>query len=118
MVVLGSPGAIHDLLEKRASNTADRVETPLISLCVYHLCTRSPAPDSYSYLSAVSNSAGHDFNFAVMQYGPRWRRHRRMLWQQFHPGKVDSYKPVQRDFTRKLLVGLLKRPSKVKELLQ
>ncbi|EIW59364.1 cytochrome P450 [Trametes versicolor FP-101664 SS1] len=94
MVILGSPGAIHDLLDKRASNTADRVETPLIPL------------------------AGHDFNLAVMQYGPRWRRHRRMLWQQFHPGKVDSYKPVQRDFTRKLLAGLLERPSKVKELLQ
>ncbi|OJT09429.1 hypothetical protein TRAPUB_14092 [Trametes pubescens] len=53
-----------------------------------------------------------------MQYGARWRRHRRMLWQQFHPGKVDNYKPVQRDFTRKLLAGLLERPEKVKQLLQ
>lgn len=35
MVILGSPGAIHDLLDKRASNTSNRIETPLISLCVY-----------------------------------------------------------------------------------
>lgn len=41
-----------------------------------------------------------------------------MLWQQFHPGKVDKYKPIQRDFTWKLLAGLLENPGKIKQLLQ
>ncbi|KAI0629728.1 cytochrome P450 [Trametes polyzona] len=87
MVVLSSPATIHDLLVKRAANTADRVKTPLIAL------------------------VGHDFNLAVMPYSLRWRRHRRMMWQHFHPGQLDKYQPVQRVVTNKFLAMLLARPT-------
>lgn len=47
MVVLGSPEAMFDLLEKRSANTSDRQRVPLIELSVLH------APfNSHQYLLA------------------------------------------------------------------
>ncbi|KAI0373666.1 cytochrome P450 [Pilatotrama ljubarskyi] len=94
MVVLGSPATIFEFLEKHSANTADRATTPLVPL------------------------TGHSFNFAFMPYGLAWRRHRRMLWQHFHPGRVPSYRPVQRALVHEFLVKLLEKPHKLQQLLR
>ncbi|KAJ8468879.1 hypothetical protein ONZ51_g9348 [Trametes cubensis] len=94
MLVLSSPDVATELLEKRSAKTSSRAQTPLIAL------------------------AGQAFNFAFLPYGPWWRTHRRMFWQHFHPGKMTSYWPVQREVTRKFLVRLLDKSVDLQKAIQ
>ena len=56
-----------------------------------------------------------DFNLSGMPYGPRWRRHRRAFWQEFHAGAVTAYLPAQRNGAHRFLNKLLMTPSKLRE---
>ncbi|KAI8994213.1 cytochrome P450 [Trametes punicea] len=94
MLILGSPAVMFDLLDKHSSITSDRAFSPLISL------------------------AGHDFNLGFMPYGQWWRRHRRSFWQQFHPGVVSRYRPLQQAAVNKFLVKLLDKPKSCQELIR
>ncbi|KAI0330485.1 cytochrome P450 [Cubamyces sp. BRFM 1775] len=94
MLVLSSPDVMNELLEKRSAKTSSRTQTPLISL------------------------AGQAFNFAFLPYGQWWRTHRRMFWQHFHPGKMTSYWPVQREVTRKFLAKLLDKSADLQKAIQ
>nr|VWO95057.1 N/A [Ganoderma boninense] len=91
MVVLGSPTAMFDLLEKRSANTSDRQQVPLMNLTEMTV------------------------NLSVMPYGQWWRRHKRVFWQHFHPGAIASYQPIQRGAAHRFLKKLLKTPSKLRE---
>ncbi|KAI0667745.1 cytochrome P450 [Trametes maxima] len=53
-----------------------------------------------------------------MPYDRRWRQHRREFWQQFRPGAIHDYQPVQLAVTRKFLGMLLDRPNKYRELVR
>ena len=46
-----------------------------------------------------------------MRYGNWWRRHRKMFHQQFHPGAVRAFFPIQTVQTRAFLGRLLANPD-------
>ncbi|KAJ3008327.1 hypothetical protein NUW54_g3194 [Trametes sanguinea] len=94
MLLLGNPSDILEFLDKRSSITSDRAYSPLISL------------------------AGQAYNFGFMPYGQWWRRHRRMFWQQFHPGVVSRYWPIQKSRTHDFLVKLLEQPTSCQKLIR
>ncbi|TFK90538.1 O-methylsterigmatocystin oxidoreductase [Polyporus arcularius HHB13444] len=87
VMVLGSPTSISEFLEKRTSNTSDRLVTPLIRL------------------------TGLDWILGLVPYGPLWRAYRRALWQHFHPGVLPRYQTVQNAITRKFLLKLMHKPE-------
>ncbi|KAI0715646.1 O-methylsterigmatocystin oxidoreductase [Cerioporus squamosus] len=91
VIVLGSLTSISEFLEKRTSNTSDRLVTPLIRL------TRI------------------DWILGLIPYGPVWRAYRRALWQHFHPGVLPKYQPIQHAVTRKFLLKLLQKPGDFKQ---
>ena len=96
----------------RSAKTSNRAQTPLITLyvCVF-LGTSDPA-------DVKRRRAGQAFNFAFWPYGQSWRTHRRMFWQHFHPGRMTSYWPVQREVTRKFLVKLLDKSVDLHKAIQ
>ena len=112
MLVLSSPDVMNELLEKRSAKTSSRTQTPLISLYVYILLASSGQTD------VKRRRAGQAFNFAFLPYGQWWRTHRRMFWQHFHPGKMTSYWPVQREITRKFLAKLLDKSANLQKAIQ
>ncbi|CDO71675.1 hypothetical protein BN946_scf184915.g19 [Trametes cinnabarina] len=83
VLILGSPHAVEEVLEKRSSNTSDRPYSPLIPL------------------------TGNDAGLASMPYGQRWRDHRRAFWQAFQPRVVPTYRDVQRTSVRHFLHRVL-----------
>ncbi|TFK81999.1 cytochrome P450 [Polyporus arcularius HHB13444] len=82
VVVLGSPQAIFDLLDRKSAVTSDRQQNPTIPL------------------------SGHDFNVAFMPYGQWWRRHRQVFTRHFLP-ITSEHLAIQRSsgllFLRKML---------------
>ncbi|RPD61680.1 O-methylsterigmatocystin oxidoreductase [Lentinus tigrinus ALCF2SS1-7] len=91
IVVLGSPEVIFEYLDKRSANTSDREHTVMLEL------------------------TGAHWNFSFMYYGPWWRRHRRTMWQYFHPGAVEGCRPVQRAEAHRFLYKLFKDPANFKK---
>ncbi|PIL29136.1 cytochrome P450 [Ganoderma sinense ZZ0214-1] len=87
MIVLGSPEIINEYLEKRASNTSDRPQTPIINLLA------------------------QDTNLGLMPYGQRWRRYRRHFWQHFTSRAVEQYQSVTRSAAHQFLARLIEHPS-------
>ncbi|KAH9903304.1 cytochrome P450 [Cubamyces lactineus] len=94
MVILGSPEAMIELLEKRSAVTSDRPESALMSVF------------------------GQKNNFGFMRYGLLWRRLRRDFWQHFHSGVVPLYHPMQESFTRKALARFLDPSSDTKAVIR
>ncbi|KAI0821983.1 cytochrome P450 [Trametes gibbosa] len=82
IIIIGSAEVADELLNKRSKNSPDRPLNPVIEL------------------------SGQDLNFAVIPYGQWWRRHRRAFWQQFHPGMLNKYLPVQRVWAHKFIASL------------
>ncbi|KAI0769932.1 cytochrome P450 [Fomes fomentarius] len=91
MLVLGSYKVVFELLEKRSVNYSDRPQTPMFNLI------------------------GWEFDFGFMPYGQNWRRHRRLFWQQFHPGVVFKYHAVQEEVSLQFLSKLLINPERFEE---
>ncbi|KAH9889802.1 cytochrome P450 [Cubamyces lactineus] len=87
IIIIGSADVANELLNKRSANTADRPSLAVIEL------------------------SGQDVNFATFPYGQWWRRHRRSFWQQFHPGTLSRYLPIQREGAHNFLATLLESPS-------
>ncbi|PIL29172.1 cytochrome P450 [Ganoderma sinense ZZ0214-1] len=90
-VVLGSPGIIHEYLEKRATNTSDRVQTPVFEML---------------------EQRG---NFGIMPYGPQWRQYRRHFWQHFTSRATEQYQSIQRDAAHQFLARVLERPAQLRD---
>ncbi|KAM5532989.1 hypothetical protein V8D89_013331 [Ganoderma adspersum] len=90
-IILGSPELIRESLEKRAANTSDRPQVPVIELL------------------------GQDANFGFMPYGQKWRRYRRHFWQHFTARAIEQYRPVQRAVAHEFLARLLENPSKIRD---
>ncbi|KAI0643133.1 CyP450 monooxygenase [Trametes meyenii] len=89
LLVVGSAEAAIELLEKRSANTSDRLPSPVFEL------------------------AGHSFNMAFMPYGQRWRNHRRLVWQHFHPAVLSRYYPIQQAKTHIFLLKVLESPARL-----
>ena len=55
---------------------------------------------------------GFDLAMSIMPYGNKWRQHRKWFAAAFLDKKVlESYMPIQRRETNKLLAGLLDSPD-------
>ncbi|KAI1792480.1 O-methylsterigmatocystin oxidoreductase [Ganoderma leucocontextum] len=89
IIVLGSLEIINEYLEKRASNTSDRPQSPIIELL------------------------GQGTNFGLMPYGQQWRRYRRHFWQHFTSRAVEEYQPVTRAAAHRFLARLVERPAQL-----
>jgi len=89
IVFVNSMEVAYDLLEKRSSLYSDRYEFPM-----------------------VNELMGFDqWNWGLMRYGERWRRHRKMFYQKFQPSAVPAYYPIQTKQSRTLLRRLYDSPG-------
>ena len=48
---------------------------------------------------------------AFIRYGDKWRAHRRLFHQHFHPAAVTKYHPTISKETKKLLNRLIDKPD-------
>ncbi|KAI0631985.1 cytochrome P450 [Trametes polyzona] len=83
ILVIASSKLANEFLNTRSANSPDRPTNPVVEL------------------------SGQDINTALIPYGQWWRRHRRLFWQQFHPGTIQRYLPIQRACAHKFLASLL-----------
>ncbi|KAI8994065.1 cytochrome P450 [Trametes punicea] len=84
MVILGTHEAAIELLEKRSSIYSDRNTSTMASLC------------------------GWEWLMTMMNYGTRWRRHRRALHQYFNPNALLPYRAMQELEARRLALRVVK----------
>ncbi|EJF63527.1 cytochrome P450 [Dichomitus squalens LYAD-421 SS1] len=91
MVILGTPRAVFQLLEKRSANYSDRPQSPMFDLI------------------------GWEWDFGFMAYGQTWRKHRRLFWQHFHPGVISKYHGIQVDVSHRFLSKLYTSPERLEE---
>ncbi|KAJ6559130.1 cytochrome P450 [Mycena vulgaris] len=92
LVLVNSRKTAADLFDKRSHIYSDRPVLPIVELL------------------------GWDFNFGFMPYGPRWRRHRRMLQGHFRREISLDYRPIQMEKIHDFLRGLLSRPEDLTSL--
>ncbi|TBU24744.1 cytochrome P450 [Dichomitus squalens] len=92
-VVLNSAEAMYEFLDKRTTNTSDRVQTPMIEL------------------------SGSSLNLGFMPYGQWWRRHRRYFWQHFRPEAIGPYRQTQQSAAHMFLQKLCDNPSDLRKLI-
>ncbi|KAJ7055701.1 cytochrome P450 [Mycena amicta] len=92
IIVLSSPQATTDLLEKRSTLYSDRPRLPM-----------------------VNELMGWNFNFSFMKYGDRWRKLRRLFHQDFNADGMVKYFPKHRTACHELLRRLLRDPDRFLE---
>ncbi|KAI1784946.1 cytochrome P450 98A3 [Ganoderma leucocontextum] len=86
-VVLGSLKAACDLLDKRSANYSDRPTSIMVQL------------------------VGYDWLTVLMNYGPRWREHRRALHPTMTPEVLPQYETIELDGARNFLRMLFRIPQ-------
>ncbi|KAI1784945.1 cytochrome P450 [Ganoderma leucocontextum] len=86
-IVLGSLKAARDLLDKRSANYSDRPTSVMVQL------------------------VGYDWLTPLMNYGPRWRLHRRAVHPTLAPDVIPQYRAIQCDVARNFLRILLYHPQ-------
>ena len=104
-IVLNSPEANAEFMDKKTSNTSDRLVTPVVRL--YVLSSNQVDLD----YTLVRGRTGNEWIMGLMPYGPWWRNCRRAFWQHFHPGVIGKYHPVQLVVARQFLLKLLRDPA-------
>ncbi|KAL6297906.1 cytochrome P450 [Sparassis latifolia] len=87
LIVLNSVEVATDLLEKRGTNYSDRPTCTTFELMGWHA------------------------DLALMPYGPRWRKHRKMFQEYFNPTQCLSYIRDQAQEAHDLLKALLRAPE-------
>jgi len=90
LIVLDTSEAANDLLEKRSSIYSSRARMPM-----------------------MNELMGWNFNFGFMAYGDRWRKHRRLMHQSFHPTAAKEFHPHELKAAHNLLRRFLDHPEDV-----
>ncbi|KAF4616266.1 hypothetical protein D9613_008317 [Agrocybe pediades] len=90
LIVLDSSEAAAELLERRSSKYSGRARMPM-----------------------VNELMGWDFNFGFQDYGPSWRRRRRLMHYNFHPNASLRFRPKLVKAARNLLARFLVHPEAV-----
>ncbi|KAF8592280.1 cytochrome P450 [Ramaria rubella] len=72
IVFVNSAAVALDLFDRRASLYNDRFDFPMLG-----------------------DLMGFNWNFVLLRYGDKWRRHRRTFHQKFHPTAATAYYPIQ-----------------------
>ncbi|KDQ57129.1 hypothetical protein JAAARDRAFT_131349 [Jaapia argillacea MUCL 33604] len=87
VVVVNSAKIANDLFEKRSNKYSDRPDIPMVDLL------------------------GWDFNIALMRYGEKWRRNRRLVHQKFRYEASLRYRPIVLEKVREGLRNVLDKPE-------
>lgn len=90
LIVLDTSEAATELLEKKSSIYSGRARMPMINELM-----------------------GWNFNFGFMQYGDRWRKHRRIMHQTFHPSAARQFRPHSLKASRNLIRRFLDNPDDI-----
>ncbi|KAF7334865.1 Cytochrome P450 [Mycena sanguinolenta] len=90
IVVLSSIEAVKELFEKRSALYSGRPRMPM-----------------------VVELMGCNFLIAFMEYGNRWRSHRKMFYEGFNVGAVEQFQPQELAATHELLRRLLRGSADV-----
>ncbi|KAG6908814.1 hypothetical protein DXG01_003167 [Tephrocybe rancida] len=90
IIVLDTAEVATELLEKRSSIYSGRPRLPMIN-----------------------ELAGWDFLLGFMPYGQRWREHRRLMHQSFHPTAALRFRAQESKATHSFLRRLLKDPNDI-----
>ena len=73
-----------------------------------HLCVRlfllGPRTD-------LALSVGYGWLFALMNYGHRWRQHRRAVHPTMTPDVIQQYQPIQSRVARNFVRSILRSPE-------
>ncbi|KAJ7659531.1 putative monooxygenase [Mycena rosella] len=91
IVVLNSAKVAKDLLDQRSSLYSDR--------------------PNFTMANLVTHSSGYGEAFAILPYGDKWRQQRKIVAQEFGPGAVHRYHPLQEEESRKLIHGIVDDPN-------
>ena len=110
IIIINSEAVAKELLENRSSNYSDRP----------YLATKSlRVPFNVISLGStnviVRGRCGRDFSTIFMEYGDRWRLHRRFFHQTFRSGAVHRFMPLQHRKVCQLLRRLLDSPDRFPE---
>ncbi|KAF9555542.1 cytochrome P450 [Agrocybe pediades] len=90
VIVLDSSEAATELLERRSSRYSGRPRMPM-----------------------VNELMGWDYNFVFQDYGPSWRRRRRLMHYNFHPTAALRFRPKLVKAARNTLARFLVYPEAV-----
>ncbi|KXN82774.1 O-methylsterigmatocystin oxidoreductase [Leucoagaricus sp. SymC.cos] len=90
IIVLDSPEAVMELMERRSSVYSDRARMPMINELMHW-----------------------SFNVGFMPYGEFWRKHRRLMHQLLHPTAALQFRPHELKATHSLLKRFLENPENV-----
>ncbi|PPR03343.1 hypothetical protein CVT24_012583 [Panaeolus cyanescens] len=95
IVVLDTYEVASDLLEKRSTIYSGRPRLPM-----------------------VVELMGWDYNFGFMDYGDRWRAHRRLMHNSFHPTAALKFRPHELEASRVLVKRIYEEPDDLLESLR
>nr|VWO98686.1 Aspartate aminotransferase (EC [Ganoderma boninense] len=90
IVVVNKLEAVNELLDKRSSIYSDRPRMVMLN----ELC-------------------GFGWGLAFMPYGDPWRDSRRIAHQEFRPGPVKRFRPIEQKVSTQFLVNLHRHPEKL-----
>ena len=71
-----------------------------------------PVFSSRPVLPFAGALVGYENALAMLPYGDRFRKHRRMMWQHLNERAVRSFRPIQRSDVHVFLGNLLDAPEK------
>ncbi|EFI26618.1 cytochrome P450 [Coprinopsis cinerea okayama7 len=91
LVVINSAKTALDLLDKKSATNSNR-----------------------PHFVMAGELSGYGTMFPIMPYGESWRRHRRVVAQDFAQGVVGRYAPLQEKETRLLFRNVLANPENLK----
>ncbi|KZT30484.1 cytochrome P450 [Neolentinus lepideus HHB14362 ss-1] len=89
ILILNSAKVANDLLDKRGSKYSSRPGRPM-----------------------VNDLMGWDWLFSSMPYGARWRSHRALFSQHYHPNRASAFQPLQLKETYAMLRNLAHDPER------
>ena len=107
VVVVNAKQAAYDLLDRRSSIYSSRPERPMVT----ELYVQFPFSLRIFVCAKYSCRMGFGWMFSSMQYGIKWRAHRRLFHRHFNPTASANYRPLQVKETGSLLKSLLTNPQ-------
>lgn len=112
LVILNSPNAAFELLDKRSGIYSDRPKSLVVELYVY-----------IGTVFSFADRRGHcrigwSWNTPLLPFGDEWRRTRRASMQHFIPKAMPKHLPVLLQESRRFLRLLQAEPGRLRELLE
>jgi len=105
-VIINDEKIVHELLEQRSAIYADRPSLSFVDEWVCYVLL-----NIYYNLILFRTSFGLNYNTATIQYGNRWRLHRKMFNLTFNKQASMAYKPMQIQKVRQMLQRLIATPQ-------